>query len=188
MTSLTLRSFRSEEGGASVTRTAFLSRVASPSSATGRNSSSSRLVLMKQARGYCISAAELLSSKSHQPLVRQPTSSLLPSPHFLLLAMLIPAISLLSLALLVLSLPLTVSRSTQVGSSNSSVNWKPCVDTPNDARETTFYCSSLRVPFNWINPIPGLDADLFLRMYPADEGSRMGSLVSGFRVVAFRPS
>ena len=86
-------------------------------------------------------------------------------------------VSLLLGSLPALALP--SPRTASVGAANSTISWSLCPDTPNDARNTTFYCSSLQVPLNWLDPKEGVNADLFLRMYPADEGvERKGSLVS----------
>jgi hypothetical protein len=66
-------------------------------------------------------------------------------------------------------------------SPNSTIRWKTCPDTPTDDTSRKQLCSSLQVPLNWLNPVKGETADIFLRMYPADEGKRMGSmLVSSF--------
>ena len=97
----------------------------------------------------------------------------------------LPPLPLILLALPALALPSASSpplvKRAPVGSPNSTIAWSLCPDTANDARETTFYCSSFKVPLNWLDPREGVNADLFLRMYPADEGKRVGSLVSPSR-------
>jgi hypothetical protein len=54
---------------------------------------------------------------------------------------------------------------------NATISWLPCADAP------SLFCSSLIVPLNPLEPVRGEDAELFLKMFPAEEGKRQGSLL-----------
>lgn len=75
-------------------------------------------------------------------------------------------------------------------SPNATIGWHVCPDNPSD---TTFYCGFYETPLNWleVKETPG-EADwrkwkggkdvkdvarIFMRMLPADEGKRVGSLL-----------
>lgn len=54
---------------------------------------------------------------------------------------------------------------------NATISWLPCPDQP------ALFCSSFVVPLNPLEPVKGDDADIVLRMYPAEKGKRQGSML-----------
>lgn len=59
-------------------------------------------------------------------------------------------------------------------SHNSTLPWWLCPDRPeNDIH----YCSVMEVPMNWLEPKEGEVVKVFMRMYPAEEGKRIGSML-----------
>ena len=57
---------------------------------------------------------------------------------------------------------------------NSTIGWHVCPDNP---PATKFLCSTHKVPLNWLDPVKGENVEIFLRMLPADDDKRQGSLV-----------
>lgn len=59
-------------------------------------------------------------------------------------------------------------------SKNSTIPWWPCPDRPPTEMQ---YCSMLEVPMNWLEPKEGEVTKVFMRMVPAEEGKRLGSML-----------
>lgn len=56
-------------------------------------------------------------------------------------------------------------------SPNATLEWVPCADSP------ALFCSSLVVPLNWLEPLKNETAEIFLKMYPAANEKRIGSML-----------